>query len=171
MAERATWDQTWFTIAVAMARRSRCDRDQVGAVIVDPTNRVVATAYNGPPAGYPVGSYLVRNTDRQFTIEVDDTCEKFCQRGKEGPTDETVHSYTDCVSLHAEANALMVCDREARLRGTIYTTSDVCWGCARLIANSGLARVVVPHDPEHDYRASAESYAFLRRCKITVDFL
>jgi deoxycytidylate deaminase len=47
-----------------------------------------------------------------------------------------------CPTLHAEANALSVCDRSQREGGTIYVTSAPCFACAKLIANSGLARVV-----------------------------
>lgn len=158
MPERASWDQTWLAIARAMALRSRCDRDQVGAVVVDPMNRVVATAYNGPPASFPESPLA------------NGGCRGFCHRAIQGPQPTTLVSYEDCPSLHAEANALMVCDRRDRLGGTIYTTSDICWSCAKLIANSGLARVVVPRDHEHDYRSSHASYEFLRRCRITVDY-
>lgn len=47
-----------------------------------------------------------------------------------------------CPTLHAEANALSVCDRSQREGGTMYVTSAPCFPCAKLIANSGLARLV-----------------------------
>lgn len=154
--ERPSWDETWMAVAHVVARRSRCVRDQVGAVIVDPSNRVVATAYNGPPASHiGVGS-----------------CDAFCERGAHGPTTCTARSYTDCVSLHAEANGLMVCDRTTRLDGVIYVTSHVCWGCAKLIANSGLSGVVVPYgDGDASYRQASESYDFLESCGIEVIYV
>lgn len=63
----------------------------------------------------------------------------------------------------------MMSDRTLRLGGTIYVTSGVCFGCAKLVANSGLATVVVAKtDPGHYYRDTVTSYTFLERCGITV---
>ncbi len=127
---RFTWDETWVGIAKNVARRSACALGQVGAVVVDHTNRVVATGYNGPPAGYP---------DQCIT-----GCPRFFTRMNEGRT----ATYENCISIHAEANALLFCDRRDRVNGTIYVTSSPCIECAKLIANSGLARVVVTRDLE-----------------------
>jgi deoxycytidylate deaminase len=46
---RASWQDTWLEVAFAIAKRSSCTNRQVGCVIVDTTNRPVATGYNGPP--------------------------------------------------------------------------------------------------------------------------
>lgn len=149
---RATWDETWLNVARSMAERSQCVRDRVGAVIVDPMNRVVATSYNGTPVGWPDSG----------------PCINFCQRAKVGPDELTMQSYTDCPSLHAEANSIAVCDRSMRAGGIIYVTSDICWNCAKLIANSGLVRVVVQRDRQHRYRDSQTSYELLEHCGIEV---
>lgn len=154
---RATWDETWMTIAHGMAQRSRCVRSKIGAVIVDPSNRVVATSYNGPPAPYPVHET--------------ELCFDFCERGANGPSEHTCISYEDCPALHAEANALMVCDRTPRLNGTIYITDHVCFNCAKLIANSGLKRVAIGAHKAADHRIPERSYDFLIDCKLTVDFV
>lgn len=155
--ERPSWYETWMQVAGVIARRSRCVRDQVGAVIVDPSNRIIATSYNGPPASYPY----------------DTTCDQFCARAIDGPSPKTFRTYEDCVALHAEANGLMVCDRTTRLGGTIYVTSAVCWSCAKLIANSGLGAVVVPLGSveTHAHRDCARSYDFLESCGIEVVYL
>jgi dCMP deaminase len=126
-------------------------RGQIGAVVVDPRNRVVAVGYNGPPAGYPSS----------------EQCDVFCDRAKYHPTTATLISYTDCPSIHAEQNALLVCDRTDRVNGTIYTTSDICWACAKMIANSGLSRVVV-QVTHSDYRDPERSYELLRSCGLEV---
>jgi dCMP deaminase len=77
--------------------------------------------------------------------------------------------YSDCPSLHAEANALMRGDRSARDGGTIYITSGVCWGCAKLIANSGLILVIIDEDGNPgSHRNSEKSYQFLESCGLTV---
>lgn len=149
---RSSWDVTWMSMADSISCRSRCTRGGVGAVIVDPRNRIVAVGYTGPPADFPN----------------DGACIDFCDRARYGPQSDTLISYADCVSIHAEANALLVCDRADRIGGTIYSTSDVCWSCAKLIANSGLKRVVAV-DTQHEHRHSSFSYDFLRKCGIQVD--
>lgn len=151
---RATWDETWAGVARDVAKRSKCVRDQVGAVIVDTTDRIIATGYNGPPAWWKPGR--------------GESCTTFCDRAARGPTDETAISYADCVSIHAEANALLFCDRNDRNEGTIYVTSHVCWTCAKLIANSALLRVVLVDVRDQPHRAPENSYILLNECGIEV---
>lgn len=153
---RPNWDDTWFAVARNIAKRSLCDRDQVGAVIVDKNNRIVpmGTGYNGPPAGF----------------QHDETgCANWCVRSQMAKYDQLKSDYSDCPSLHAEANALLCSDRSSREGGTIYVTSGVCFGCAKVIANSGLALVMVdPQAPGAIHRNCERSYAFLESCGITV---
>lgn len=164
---RPTWDDTWFAVAQAVAQRSLCERDKVGAVVVSHSNRLLETGYNGPPAGF--------QTDGQG-------CGSWCTRAMysmkpyfDGSNPDLPRrpalkpDYSDCPSLHAEANALLRGDRSARERGTIYITSGVCFGCAKMIANSGLTLVMVdPNAPTSQHRNLEQSYAFLERCGVTV---
>lgn len=170
--KRPAGDEHWIEAARKAAKHSLCVRDQVGAAIVDASNRRVTTGYNGPPAGF----------DHE-----DEPCTTWCARSQSLPRplaavnpDGTVTAlpfidytpcpgYTDCPSLHAEANALMLSESDARVGGTLYVTSHVCFPCAKLVANSGIARVVVA--PSHDaaHRQSGHGYAFLDRCGVKVD--
>lgn len=79
-------------------------------------------------------------------------------------------SYANCPSLHAEANAISVCDRSQRSYGTIYTTSIPCMDCAKLIANSGIMRVVYRDTPRGRERERRDQspLEFLAECDITV---
>lgn len=156
---RPTWDETWLGVAQIIARRSLCVRDQVGAVIVNEHNRIVATGYNGPPA----------------TFSANGPCTNWCKRSRmaqQSIDHGLALDYTDCPSLHAEANALSVCDRSLRERGTIYVTSAICMGCAKLIANSGLWRVVIDGGTQElaPHRNAEASYEFLRKCGVRLDF-
>jgi deoxycytidylate deaminase len=209
---RPNWDDTWLEVARVVARRSLCVRDQVGAVIVDPRNRIVATGYNGPPSGFTVLGG--RGDDDLFTGR---QCSEWCARARKQQTGwktppvlderfrdievrvangktwiirnehkwelteslahdlglEPVYAniesdYSDCPSLHAEANALSVCDRSVREGGTIYVTSDVCFACAKLIANSGLSSVCAVLTDKSLERQSDKSYKFLEQCGVTV---
>jgi deoxycytidylate deaminase len=76
-------------------------------------------------------------------------------------------AYDDCMSLHAEQNALMFSDRRLREGGTIYVSSSVCGTCAKLIANSGLAQcVVMLTDAPH--RNAGKWISFMEQCGVNV---
>ena len=118
---RPDWEEYFLGIAKAVSVRSDCERDQVGAVIVK-DRRIRATGYNGAPAGNP-GCFS-------------------CPRRLSGVTPGS--SYDNCVAIHAEANALLHCDREDLIDATIYITRAPCISCAKLIAGSGVSNVVYP---------------------------
>lgn len=158
---RLSWDDLWIQTAQLVGRRSSCERDQVGAVVVTAENRIVDTGYNGPPAGW--GAIH------------SDGCTVWCPRAREAdlhPEDALLHpDYEDCVSLHAEANALMFSDRRDREGGTIYVSSGICYGCAKLVANSGLAQAVwvSSRRPGGDaHRDPFRSHRFLEECGLVV---
>jgi dCMP deaminase len=130
-----------------MAQRSACARRKIGAVIVTERNRVVATGYNGPPAG------------------LDQTCTEDCPRWKTDGIDPT---YDNCISIHAEANALMFCDRKDREGGTIYVNELPCYNCAKLIANSGLTSVAVATLADQEHRPLSEVLMLLANAGIDV---
>lgn len=153
---RPSWHDVRFDMARAIATRSLCVRDQVGAIIVDVDNKVIGEGHNGPPKGFWHG-----NT----------ACDQWCHRAKLGPDIEVrkmARDYSDCPALHAESNALMMSDRSLRSGGTIYVTSHVCSVCAKLIANSGLHCVRVDASTANDHRRSVESYEFLTKCGLEV---
>jgi dCMP deaminase len=111
---RASWDEYFMNIARVVSTRSTCDRKFVGAVIVRDKS-ILATGYNGSIRGLP-------------------HCDE------EGHLMEEGH----CVrTVHAEANAIAQGARHGvRIEdASIYVTASPCWGCFRLIANAGIARV------------------------------
>jgi dCMP deaminase len=134
---RPSWDDTWMQVAHVIAKRSRCVRSQAGVVIVGPDQRIVSTGYNGPPRSYRIDTMDFYGMGRRVMTE-QTTCAEFCPRAKTGGS----LSYDDCVSSHSEANALMYSERLAREGGTLYSTRVPCFMCAKMTANSGLARVV-----------------------------
>ena len=149
---RPHWDDVWLDVARVLATRSLCSRAQVGAVIVDAENRIVSTGYNNP----------ARNFDHR-----DESCTAWCARAQ---GDVVEGSYSNCPSLHAEANALMAGNRMLWQGGTVYVTGHVCADCAKLIGNSGLARVVVQDDGvDREYRNYDDTYRSLRALGIGVE--
>ena len=148
MTQRATWDETWDDVAQTVAWRSLCSRSRVGCVITDARHRVVSTGYNGPPAGFE---------------HSDLPCDQWCPRGAD--VDNVI-----CVSVHAEANALISGDRSSWRGGTMYLTKHPCLECAKMIANSGLARLYVNDEREGMEPKHVEVYRFLQEeCGLEVD--
>lgn len=150
---RPSDDELFMRVAHQVATRSLCDRDQVGAVIVDEHLRITGTGRNGPPAGYEHGER---------------TCTEWCLRAARG-SKYREPDYSDCPTIHAEANALLSSDRSRHEGGTIYITSDPCWSCAKMIANSGLRTVVIESNPtSFEERRAEPTYQFLESLGISV---
>ncbi|KKN50647.1 hypothetical protein LCGC14_0630740 [marine sediment metagenome] len=114
---RPNWDQYFLMLAHVVATRATCDRKHVGAVIVDPDHRIVATGYNGSAAGM-------------------EHCDDAGHELKE------IDGRMSCVrTLHAESNALDYAGGRAKCC-TLYCTVIPCYDCAKRIVNAGIARVV-----------------------------
>ena len=147
---RPSWDNVWLAIAHAMAQRSRCVRSAVGCIIVTPSQRIVASGYNGPPAGFEVPTEM---------------CDGWCPRATEGGK---AAFYDNCVSSHAEMNALVTGNRPDYEGGTLYVTRVPCFTCAKVIANSGVARVVCLIADEDIDREPEKSMEIMRASGLTV---
>jgi len=147
---RPTWDETWMNIADSIARRSRCSRAQVGAVVVSGNQRISSTGYNGPAASFPV----------------EGDCIDWCPRAQ-GLT-ALDNTYDQCPSIHAEANALLYVDRSDVEGGTIYVTGACCMSCAKLVSNSGVARVVMKIRDIDKHRRPEDVVTYLEKCNIEV---
>ncbi|MGB2791307.1 MAG: deaminase [Candidatus Moraniibacteriota bacterium] len=141
MTPRPSWDSIWMSTADVVAQRSRCTRRKIGAVIVDAHNRPIAMGYNGPPANWKgdSGEDLYANGALVRHISDGSDCREWCPRALKANVGA---DYADCVTIHAEINALLFADRRDFSGGTIYVTSVCCWDCGKAIANSGLKRVV-----------------------------
>lgn len=126
MSNRPTWDEYFLAIAIMVATRADCTRREVGAVLVK-DHRIIATGYNGAPAGKP--GCLVGACPRGRLTE--DECPPFSP-------------YDNCIAVHAEANALLYADRDKCEGATLYITCEPCSDCSKLIAASGVYFVVFP---------------------------
>lgn len=153
MLSRPSWDETWLAVAHAVAKRSRCSRAQIGAAVVSKDQRICATGYNGPAAAWPE----------------EGDCGSWCPRAMgEAPLDNI---YDACPAIHAEANALLYVDRSQIEGGTIYITSASCMQCAKLISNSGVARVVMVIRQVDMHRRPHDVVEYLKRCGIKVNVI
>lgn len=138
------WDRYFLNIARETARRSNCIRRQHGAVIVN-RRRIRSTGYNGPPSGHA-------HCD-----------EGACPRAQSEAASGWGHD--NCIAIHAEANAILYSSPGERDGSTIYITGVPCFGCAKLIANSGIVEVVTTGPPYEDWDRVRE---FLLNCNVRV---
>ena len=114
---QAKWDRRFLKIAREVATWSKDPSTQVGAVIVDPDQRVVSLGYNGLPRGVSDSRDLL---------------------------DDRVAKYATVI--HAEQNALLFAARPVA-GCTCYTWPlPPCSHCAALMIQVGIARVVFPLD-------------------------
>ena len=131
MADRPSWDTYFIQIAHLVATRATCPRRSVGAVIVR-DKRILATGYNGAPAGLP-----------------------HCPpEGDEHDWPKGCMMAGHCVrSLHAEQNCLLQAAKigVASDGATMYVTCQPCNTCAKMIINAGVARVIYEGDYPDDF--------------------
>ena len=128
--KRPGWDEYFMQVAQVVATRSTCLRRNIGAVIVR-DKRILATGYNGAPTGL------------KHCAEVG--CLKDRLNVPSGERQEL------CRALHAEQNAIVQAARYgAVIEGaSIYSTTEPCSMCAKMIINAGIRRVVY-RDPYPD---------------------
>lgn len=132
MTERMDKINYYLKLAETVCQRSTCIRRRYGAVIVK-NDEVIATGYNGAPRG-------------------EENCIScgYCARDKMNiPKGER---YELCVSVHAEANAIISAARRDMIGATIYivgTEADgsyanpnPCIMCRRLIVNAGIKKAI-----------------------------
>ena len=139
-----------MSVADSIAKRSRCSRAQIGAVVVSKSQHISSTGYNGPAA----------------TLAVEGDCIEWCPRAQ-GVVPLT-NTYDSCPSIHAEANALLYVDRSRVEGGTIYITDAACYQCAKLISNAGIRRVVMRIGTRASHRLPDETVEYFLQCNIEV---
>lgn len=132
------WDKRFMEVCRLIGTWSSCIRPnrQVGSIVVK-NNRILATGYNGAPAG--VKSCAERGICMREALHIES-----------GTRQET------CFAVHAEQNAIA---QAAKLGheidgATIYITHSPCSICARLIINAGIKRVVYDQNYPDDFSSS-----------------
>ena len=151
---RPSWDDTWMAVATRLGARSRCSGRGIGAVVVSADNSYSCVGYNGPPAKMPLPDGT--------------SCLHWCPRMNLDVRQKSGR-YDDCVTAHAEANALVRADFSRIQGGTLYVSSACCWECGKLVANSGVTRIVMMLDPELDkHRDPYRTVRMLEQCGVQV---
>ncbi len=120
---RPAWDQYFMNIANVVATRSTCLRRQVGSIVVK-DKRILASGYNGAPAGL------------KHCLEIG------CLREKQGVPSGQRHEL--CRGLHAEQNAIIqAAVHGIAIKGAVYyVTHQPCVLCAKILINAGIEKIV-----------------------------
>jgi dCMP deaminase len=126
VSSRISADKAYLRVALAMAQRSTCLDKQVGCVIVNDKNEIIATGYNGSPRGV------------EHCIDFG-----YCMKEVHGDSNK-------CPSAHAEQNALLQCRVPEQIH-TIYLTLSPCVSCIRIIMNTSCRRIVFLNEHRHTY--------------------
>lgn len=136
-----SWDEFFMGVAMLAAERSKDPSTQVGACIVNPDNKIIATGYNGAPRGYD-----------------DDTC--MCW-DREGDFLHTKYAYV----CHAELNAIL--NSPIPVEGSrIYVALFPCNECAKAIIQSGIKEIIYMSDKYKDADNVIASKKMLDSCGV-----
>lgn len=120
--QRPSWHEYFLSITQHVATRSTCTRRKVGAIIVR-DKRIIATGYNGVPAG-------IRHCDVVG-----------CLRDElQVPSGER---HELCRGLHAEQNAIIQASSHGvSIAGsTLYCTNMPCSICSKMLINAKIKTI------------------------------
>ena len=119
---RPSWPEYFMDITEMVSKRSTCIRRNVGAILVK-DKRILATGYNGAPAG------------------LKHCAELGCLRENASIPSGMRHEL--CRGIHAEQNVII----QAAYHGvsingaTMYCTNKPCVICSKMIINSGIRSI------------------------------
>ena len=130
------WDDYFMGVALLAAQRSKDPSTQVGACIVDETNRILSTGYNGFPKGC---------SDDDFPWN---------RNAEEG---ETKYPFV----VHAELNAILNNRGKSLADSKIYVALFPCHECAKAIIQAGITEVIYLSDKYKDTVSDANSRRML----------
>lgn len=121
--QRPSWDEYFLMLAKLAGTRSTCLAFPVGAVIVNKNRQVLATGYNGSPAG------SAHCTEQGYCYPGLSSCD----------ASKTMPSR----AVHAEANAIAQAAKHgiSTDEGSIYVTLEPCLSCLKLIISAGIREV------------------------------
>jgi dCMP deaminase len=124
---RISAEQYFIDMARLVSRRGTCARRQVGCVLVNQRNHVIATGYNG------VASGMIHCTDVACP----------------GVGIASGQGLDICEATHAEANALLQCRNVYEIH-TAFVTDSPCIHCTKLLLNTGCKFIYFEKEYSHN---------------------
>ena len=117
MREPVDW--YFLKMALLVAQRGTCARRKVGCILVNEKKHVVATGYNGNPAG-----------------------QKHCiDQPCKGAMAKSGSDLELCEAIHAEQNALLQCKNVYEIN-KVYCTVSPCIHCIKLLLNTSAKSII-----------------------------
>lgn len=130
------WDDYFMGVALLAAQRSKDPSTQVGACIVDETNRILSTGYNGFPKGCSDDAFPWNRNEAEG---------------------ETKYPFV----VHAELNAILNNRGKSLADSKIYVALFPCHECAKAIIQAGISEVIYLSDKYKDTVSDANSRRML----------
>ena len=137
-----------MNLAEVVRTRADCTSRKVGAIIVKDF-RIISTGYNGTP-------HKIQNCSEGGCLR--------CKKRKNKEIDWYEYEES-CICIHAEQNAII----QAAYLGTstkmatLYSTTNPCSSCAKMLINAGIREIVTSGDYPDEL-----SVKFLKEAKIKV---
>ena len=123
---RISREQMFMDIAETVAKRSACLRNNVGAVIVNENNNIIAIGYNGPAAGVPQCTRDICHAGCDIAIHAEDNAIRRMPTQWVNGEQSLVENYK------------------------LFCTVSPCFNCAKLIVNRGDIKKVYYRYPYRD---------------------
>lgn len=121
---RLSWEEYFMSIAEQTAKRSSCDRLNVGCVLAK-DNRIISTGYNGSIGGH-------KHCDDVGHLMVEGGCQR---------------------TIHAEHNAILQCARLGipTEGATAYVTHYPCPHCMQVLNQAGIKTIYYKEYYKHRF--------------------
>ncbi|MCK5614547.1 dCMP deaminase family protein [Candidatus Pacearchaeota archaeon] len=116
-------DEYFLKMLELVGSRATCVKAQVGCILVNYRNHIIATGYNGVPSG--------------FVHCIDEPCP--------GAKEPVGSGKGNCLAVHAEQNALLQCADVHSIK-TAYVTLFPCMPCLKLLMNTSCETIVYVGD-------------------------
>lgn len=178
MVSQSSLDRAYMDCAFAIAKMSRAQRKQVGAILVAPKGGIIAEGINGTPSGFDNCCELYHEIKHELVYRPDYGTYYCVECSKPQYVDMTDNNkkYHNCKSelvtkpevLHAESNAIAKVAKSTNSSegATMYVTMSPCFDCSKMMIQAGIKRVVYAEE----YRIT-DGIDLLRKAKIQVDKL
>lgn len=139
----------WYATAWQTAHIfSTCAKRQYMAYIIGQNKRLISQGYNGsaPGQGHCSQGYCPRQQDNSPSGSI----------------------YDNCIAIHAEANALLWANPQARQGATLILNGSPCYSCAKLAAASGITRIIGYNDPTYNMQPQVQQYLMNNNIQINL---
>lgn len=122
-----SWDTYFMNVAMLTSLRSKDKNTKVGSVLVDSSNRIIGTGYNGLPSHIDESKFPISND-------------------KSLPYNETKYAYV----IHSEMNALLNTTVYDLSNSKLYVTLFPCCDCVKMMLQKGVSEIIYLSDKYHD---------------------